>query len=540
MDNDAEYSNIIGVNSIDPKSDCDNVLGTMYGSGVDLSLDLANGPIIPQNLNNFLNGLGNKNVTLTCEQIIRCIIQKVPEERNRIRLYSGIVQAFDNDKDIYKEGFLFELLFAEQSRDVDRLAYTHSKQYGEVHYHAISFLLERLISEKIKKPRLKPQSGSNCDNEIKSLISEGERLIANNKFDDAIFWFAKVIERHPQIAIAWDYKGYCHGEMGHWDEALECYNNAIGLDDSCSSAWFHKGEVLAGDSEYEQALDCYDKALEIDSGNKRVLFKKGYAFERLGEYRNAIKWYDRALEIENNDAEIWINKGYNFEQLKEYNEALECYRRASMINPNKKEIWFIEGTLLTNIWRYDEAILAIEKALNIDHNYQEALNLKDQIQEKIPLQHYIEENVTDTGFIYGKFSPATISYYHCIFSGLDSMDFGDYEKAIQLLNDALTYDSTNLDSWFFQRLCYNRMNDSKKAKLCQEKTDEELCFDHAKLFYRTKNYTRALIYLKKMVELHHDNPGLWESIGACAGELGDYKHAQLCYNYAEKLHRKIE
>lgn len=70
---------------------------------------------------------------------------------------------------------------------------------------------------------------------------------------------------NTQDAAARYAKGLEFNELGKWDDAVKCFDQAIRLDPRNSSFWVAKGVALAELGRHDEAVKCYDKAIEIKS-----------------------------------------------------------------------------------------------------------------------------------------------------------------------------------------------------------------------------------------------------------------------------------
>jgi tetratricopeptide (TPR) repeat protein len=52
-------------------------------------------------------------------------------------------------------------------------------------------------------------------------------------------------------------------EKTHEENALECFNKALEINEKYAPAWAYKGRLLLVISNYEEALKHFDKALEL-------------------------------------------------------------------------------------------------------------------------------------------------------------------------------------------------------------------------------------------------------------------------------------
>ncbi len=59
-------------------------------------------------------------------------------------------------------------------------------------------------------------------------------------------------------------------ENGQYTEALECFEQAILLNQSDSELWNFKAVSLRSMGRYEEAVECFHKSLEIDPRDKNA------------------------------------------------------------------------------------------------------------------------------------------------------------------------------------------------------------------------------------------------------------------------------
>jgi uncharacterized membrane protein YccF (DUF307 family)/Tfp pilus assembly protein PilF len=135
---------------------------------------------------------------------------------------------------------------------------------------------------------------------------------------------------------------------------------------SGTSAWFEEGESLRNQHRYEEAIDCFDKALEIDQRHGRVWNCKGHALSSLHRYEEAIDCFDKALEIDSRRPSAWSNKGASLAGLGRYEAAILCFNKALEIDPSEAVVWSLKGQSLGILCRDEEAIQCYDKAVELD------------------------------------------------------------------------------------------------------------------------------------------------------------------------------
>jgi len=210
---------------------------------------------------------------------------------------------------------------------------------------------------------------------------QGKTDLIDEKWEDALKHFDRVIRLDSDFFKAWHYKGVALdglgtalGEIGKYEEAIACYNKVLVINPRYEYAWFNKGNSLVNLGRYEEAIACYDNALQIEPKYKPAWINKGNVLRNLGRYEKAIACYDKAIQIEPKDATAWNNKGIALRNLGRYDKAIACYDKALQIEPKDATTWNNKGNVLGDLVRYEEAIACYDKALQIEPKYELAQN----------------------------------------------------------------------------------------------------------------------------------------------------------------------
>ena len=195
-------------------------------------------------------------------------------------------------------------------------------------------------------------------------------------------------------------------ELGKYQEALNCADKAISLDEKYYKSYYFKGCLLKNIENYNEAIECFDKAIEINDKdtdsyyNKAViLFElgryeekefnnitklgetsynthyKGLTLYRERKYEEAVNEFDEAIKINNANNynnEAYYYKGLSLFELKKYDEALESFKSTN--NFNKYDMYYFSGEIYETKNNYKEAIKYYEEALK---NYKEKNNSRD-------------------------------------------------------------------------------------------------------------------------------------------------------------------
>lgn len=83
------------------------------------------------------------------------------------------------------------------------------------------------------------------------------------------------------------YQADMHLSMGKAKEAVAFYDSALDQDRNCYSAWLGKGTALKFLNRYQEALDCYEQALTLNKDSIMAEFLAGYLRHELNNKRSA-------------------------------------------------------------------------------------------------------------------------------------------------------------------------------------------------------------------------------------------------------------
>ena len=147
---------------------------------------------------------------------------------------------------------------------------------------------------------------------------------------------------------------------GRYSDAIEYYNRAIRMGSKPSTAWSSKGVAFKRMKEYEEALRCEDIAIQMNEKNEFAWCNKGDVYFKLGKYKDAVACYDKALKIRPRYAIAWNNKGAALARLDKFAEAKKCHDKAIKLKPKYIAAWLNRGEVLVRLGQRDEA----EKSLN--------------------------------------------------------------------------------------------------------------------------------------------------------------------------------
>jgi len=141
----------------------------------------------------------------------------------------------------------------------------------------------------------------------------------NDRVDEAIEQFKKVIEINPRYAIAHNNLGIAYTKKGMLDKAVYEYEQALAINPRHERAHYNLGVVYFKQGDFDRAIDKYKSTLKINPNHAKAYCNLGNAYNKKGLWENAITEYKNALAINPRYAEACNNLA-----------VIYCYRKRDL------------------------------------------------------------------------------------------------------------------------------------------------------------------------------------------------------------------
>ena len=105
--------------------------------------------------------------------------------------------------------------------------------------------------------------------------------------------FKHATEARPHSARAWINLGGMHQDAKELDEAVECYQKAIEIDDKSYLAWYNIGNIKDRSGDLEAAESAYQKTLEIYHSSLPAMLNLGILKKKTGQLEEAIALFEK-------------------------------------------------------------------------------------------------------------------------------------------------------------------------------------------------------------------------------------------------------
>lgn len=215
----------------------------------------------------------------------------------------------------------------------------------------------------------------------KAYIARGNSYNCIKKYDEAIKDFTKAIELNSNSFYAYLGRGdsYCRIEKN--DEALKDYTKAIEINPNSDEGYIARGEFYRWENKYDEAIKDFTKAIELKTGNYHIYTERANCYYSLQQYDKAITDTRKDIEVNIDCNNAYSQRAQAYVKLKMYSKALEDFNKAIEIINTKKEdnIWksslYIErGDCYKSMEKNDLAVKDYEQALALDPASQDYIN----------------------------------------------------------------------------------------------------------------------------------------------------------------------
>ncbi len=264
-----------------------------------------------------------------------------------------------------------------------------------------------------------------------ALSRKGLALINLGRHEEALEVFNKAIELNPKNGFALSRKGAALGNLGRHEEALEVFNKAIELNPKNGFALLRKGTALGNLGRHEEALEVFNKAIELNPKNGFALLRKGTALINLGRHEEALEVFNKAIELNPKNGFALLRKGTALINLGRHEEALEVFNKAIELNPKDGFALSRKGAALGNLGRHEEALEVFNKAIEL--NPKDGFALSNKGAALINLGRH--EEALKTLFRVIEINPMDVNALSNKSAALGNL--GRYEEALDVLNKAI-------------------------------------------------------------------------------------------------------
>ncbi|NHJ20192.1 MAG: hypothetical protein EAX91_04550 [Candidatus Lokiarchaeota archaeon] len=237
-------------------------------------------------------------------------------------------------------------------------------------------------------------------NEI-GLYNLGMTYYKNEEYAKSVETLKKVLTINQNSIRTLIGLGYAFTELGDFESAINSCEKAIHLIKNPvisvstklsdiikqtfaqpikeESAWQALSYVYSVQNNYEKVVETAKKALKLNPRYKEALLSLAYGYTYLGEYDKAIEACNSALDLDSRFGYTWHHLGRAYHLKGDLDLAFQMFEKAVKLSPNEHRIRLNLAKLFLDKKEYSRALEEIDIALKLKPNFQDAIEVREQI-----------------------------------------------------------------------------------------------------------------------------------------------------------------
>jgi len=140
-----------------------------------------------------------------------------------------------------------------------------------------------------------------------------------------------------------------------WQDRLEGYVDAAGLDTEDAAAYNNRGITSAKAGQYETAISNFARAMQRDPTFAPAYINRGLVYLAIGQLGGAASDFGNAVEIRPEFAQGYIERGLIHAAMDLHDKAISDFTKAVEIDPTLAEIYLRRSLVRCAKGQYDRA-----------------------------------------------------------------------------------------------------------------------------------------------------------------------------------------
>jgi len=203
--------------------------------------------------------------------------------------------------------------------------------------------------------------------------------LTHDKLESRLAELNRKIEASPKDADLYAKRGRDYLMLRKFEDAIEDFTKAIGLNDSLDAAYFGRGMAFARAGELDKGISDLTVFIRRNPESSLAYTKRGVRYIWKKDFESALKDLTMAVSLDAGNAEAHDDLGVTLAQLGKIDEALKHFLKAKALEPgyqkvhhNLAMIYFMTGDL-------DRALPSVDESLRLQPQNRSSMLLKGNI-----------------------------------------------------------------------------------------------------------------------------------------------------------------
>lgn len=363
----------------------------------------------------------------------------------------------------------------------------------------IMYALERIYRKKLEE----------TPNDAPTLTSLGAILQKQNKYDDALKFYAQASQLDPSSVTTRLNVGTLYQQKKSYDSAIAAYDTILSLYPNNKEANLYKAQCLAAQDMSQQAKQYFDKVLALDPNNKEA---KSQIFDSLKSTMSPAEmmaYLSKNSTVDSGAIDDMYDYALDLHRQNKFDDAIMCYKEILKIRTSDPEVYLNLGIAYKQKNDIENAKIILQNA-----------------KAKFPANKQIADtlNGINQEAVAGKFDEASTFFNN-----------GEFQKALEIYQSV---QPPTFDSLSGVAACYKSMNNDvqaieyyKKALVLSPNSD--VAYYIAVLFSEKENWQESKSYLKKALSINPNNQRAKDLLGSVIQQV-NIKQLEVAISYYDK------
>lgn len=246
---------------------------------------------------------------------------------------------------------------------------------ASVRYH--SEKSERLAKEKPFIAPIYPEIDEECDRTL-SLVESGHLSRGENLMRD-------LYKKYPDYHTVLYGMGVCHALRDRFEEAIEFFKRAVDIFPYLTEAHFNMAMAYMKLGDIAGVVRAFREVIRV-GGREELVIEAKKRLNDLDKTVRELNGFDLDTYVKNSDT---FNKAFSALQSRQFVPAINLFKRVLATDPKHVQSWGNLGLAYASIGERGKALECLDKALEIDPEYEIAAVNRigiEKMREGEPLQ----------------------------------------------------------------------------------------------------------------------------------------------------------
>ncbi|MFX0126189.1 MAG: tetratricopeptide repeat protein [Candidatus Hodarchaeota archaeon] len=211
----------------------------------------------------------------------------------------------------------------------------------------------------------------------------GAVYFGKGDYSKSIEIFERLLKLRPKDHIVWYNVGRAYIKNGEYHSAIIALEQTIKIKADMVKAWNLLAATYYVNEDYFKSIKTYKHLLNLMPLDHDVWYNLGRAYIKYGKYEKAINALEHSIKLDANYGPAWNVLGASYFGKGDYEQSIEAFQNFVNLDPDDHVAWYNLAEVLFTTQNYEEALNACNSSLDIDFNFQEALNLRERILAKM-------------------------------------------------------------------------------------------------------------------------------------------------------------